>query len=202
MPIFFVQRMAWSVFLLRTTPCKKNCFFAGSKVFYGLGPAGSGAFRGFHRLERASSVFGCFHKTYKKVQPVAIDPSRRCLGGGNYFGVFQKGVVGAFDGVVNPLCPLRPLRRGFPRPKSGFLVFRAECGYVDLFLQIFLLFEHFVDFSVQTVQRGCIAPAGRPPAPPLDRRFSVHSFKFCTTSMFQYHIVLGCLRRALCPALR
>ena len=127
---------------------------------------------------------------------------RRCLGGGNYFGVFQKGVAGAFDGVVKPLCPLRPLRRGLPRPKSGFLVFRAECGYVDLFLQIFLLCEHFVDFSGQTVQRGCMAPAGRMPAPPLNRRFSVHSFKFCTTSMSQYHIVLGCLRRALCPALR
>lgn len=199
---FFLCSECTGRFLLRTTPCKKNCFFAGSKAFYGLGSAGSGAFRGFHRLEGASSVFGCSHKTYKKVQPVAIDPRRRCLGGGNYFGVFQKGVAGAFDSVVNPLCPLRLLRRGFPRPKSGFLIFRAECEYVDLFLQIFLLFEHFVDFSGQTVQRGCMAPAGRPPAPPLDRRFSVHSFKFCTTSMSQYHIVLRCLRRALCPALR
>lgn len=47
-------------------PCKKNCFFAGSRAFSGLGAAGSGAFRGFHRLEGASSVFGCFHKTYKQ----------------------------------------------------------------------------------------------------------------------------------------
>ena len=75
-------------------------------------------------------------------------------------------------------------------------------GGIQCLWSFFLLFEHFVDFSGQTVQRGCMAPAGRPPAPPLDRRFSVHSFKFCTPSMSQYHIVLGCLRRALCPALR
>ena len=168
-----------------------------------MGPAGSGAFKGFHRLEGASSVFGCFHKTYKKVQPVAIDPSRRCLGGGNYFGVFQKGVAGAFDGVVKPLCPLRPLRRSLPRPKSGFLIFRAECGYVDLFFANLSVFRAFCRFlRTNCPKTGCMAPAGRPPAPPLDRRFSVHSFKFCTTSMFQYHIVLGCLRWALCPALR
>ena len=182
---------------------KQNCFFAGSKAFYGLGPAGSGGFKGFHRLEGASSVFGCFHKTYKKVQPVAIDPSRRCLGGGNYFGVFQKGVAGAFDGVVKPLCPLRPLRRSLPRPKSGFLIFRAECGYVDLFFANLSAFRAFCRFlRTNCPKTGCMAPAGRPPAPPLDRRFSVHSFKFCTTSMSQSHIVLGCLRWALCPALR
>lgn len=130
-----------------------------------MGAADPGAFRGVHRLEGASSVFGCFHNTYKKVQAVAIDPmtakiSEPCMpqptlhGRRKLFRCLPKRRCWCFRCVVKPLCPLRPLRRGLPRPQSGFLVFRAECGYVDLFLQIFLLLEHFVDFCGQTVQRG------------------------------------------------
>ena len=75
-----------------------------------------------------------------------------------FFDVFQKVVAGAFDGVEKPLLPLRPLRRGLPCPQSSFLVSRAERRPV---LQIFLLFEHFVDFCGQTIQRGWLGLEGR-----------------------------------------
>lgn len=151
-------------------------------------------------------------KHTKKVQPVAIDPmtakiSELCMpqptlhGRRKLFRCLPKRRCWCFRWCREaPLPPSTASSRSSTSSKwLSYISSRMRVrGLVFANLSAFRAFCRFL----RTDCPKRMAPAGRPPAPPLDRRFSVHSFKFCTTSMSQCHIVLGCLRRALCPAAR